>query len=341
MSHEVLMPQLGMAQNSAIIVSWNKSVGDQVSTGEMLLEVETDKAVMEVEARHDGFVTEILVSAGSDVPVGNVIAVISATVDAPVTSSSSAKEIFDHDSEPALASDSESETVSVQTDSRDAGAEQHLSGFLILASPKARRLAFERGVDLQSLADAGLSQPYHAADIPLPSSAETATANSSVSMLQATSTLAAFDELIEWSNAESATDSAAGVQPICQQQLWARTFGDSLSSTINTTIRVTDHTNYPRYWMVKGQGLSTVTEVDNVDHWDLDIIDFSQTCIADHQPAGGLNNTTLIIFANTDSSVPSVNIRLYFSAAVLSTAAAASSLHAIAARCSNPLFQLL
>jgi len=55
MSHDVLMPQLGMAQDSAIIVNWLKAPGEAVAADDPLMEVETDKATMEVPAGRNGF----------------------------------------------------------------------------------------------------------------------------------------------------------------------------------------------------------------------------------------------------------------------------------------------
>jgi biotin carboxyl carrier protein len=85
MPHDVTMPQLGMAQDAGKIVSWLKSPGDAVARGDALFEVETDKAVMEVESPADGFLTGVSYGEGEDVPVGQVIARISdsAKDDAP------------------------------------------------------------------------------------------------------------------------------------------------------------------------------------------------------------------------------------------------------------------
>ena len=77
MPREVIMPALGMAQNTGLIVAWLKKPGEAVKTGDALMEVETDKAVMEVEAQADGFLTDIRVAAGEAVPVGDVVALIS------------------------------------------------------------------------------------------------------------------------------------------------------------------------------------------------------------------------------------------------------------------------
>ena len=74
MSRDVIMPALGMAQKTSLIVRWLKQAGDQVKKGDILMEVETDKAVMEVEADADGTLTDVSAGAGEEVPVGEMIA---------------------------------------------------------------------------------------------------------------------------------------------------------------------------------------------------------------------------------------------------------------------------
>ena len=63
MPHEVIMPALGMAQDSGLIVAWHKAPGDEVAAGDVLFEVETDKSTVEVEAGQDGFVAALLAEA--------------------------------------------------------------------------------------------------------------------------------------------------------------------------------------------------------------------------------------------------------------------------------------
>lgn len=59
MAHEVIMPALGMAQDTGLLVSWQKAVGDAVTVDDLLMEVETDKSTMEVPAGADGYVAEL------------------------------------------------------------------------------------------------------------------------------------------------------------------------------------------------------------------------------------------------------------------------------------------
>ena len=76
MATEVIMPVLGMTMESGIIVEWMKNEGDAVTEGEVLFNVETDKSVMEVEAKASGTLLKILHGPGDDVPIQQVIAYI-------------------------------------------------------------------------------------------------------------------------------------------------------------------------------------------------------------------------------------------------------------------------
>src|SRR5512138_1372818 len=74
MAVSVVMPALEMAQDSGKLVSWLKQEGESVRKGEMLLEVETDKAVVEVEAAADGILAGVSAKPGDVVHVGHTIA---------------------------------------------------------------------------------------------------------------------------------------------------------------------------------------------------------------------------------------------------------------------------
>ena len=70
----VIMPKAGMAMEQGIIARWHKQPGDQVAKGEVLLEIETDKLVMEVEAECTGTLLAVLHPDGTTVPVTETIA---------------------------------------------------------------------------------------------------------------------------------------------------------------------------------------------------------------------------------------------------------------------------
>ena len=70
------MPALGVAQQTGTLLKWLKSEGQSVSKGEPLMEIETDKATVEIEAPGSGVLANVTASPGDEVPVGNQIAVI-------------------------------------------------------------------------------------------------------------------------------------------------------------------------------------------------------------------------------------------------------------------------
>ena len=165
MTYEVIMPQLGMAQKSGVIVKWRKQPGDFVNAGDVLMEVETDKAVMEVEAEYTGHLLQIACPEGEAALVGNVVALID-----------------DHGGNhkknvqtPAISSASASPSPKVQVAELSAPPKQTLENAKntkvntlherILSSPKARRRARELGVDLNDMRANHLQEPFHAADI--------------------------------------------------------------------------------------------------------------------------------------------------------------------------------
>src|SRR5439155_25004361 len=76
---DITMPQLSDTMTEGTVVKWHKKQGDKVREGEKLADVETDKAVMEMEAFDSGTLTEIRVKDGQKAPVGAVLAVLSGT----------------------------------------------------------------------------------------------------------------------------------------------------------------------------------------------------------------------------------------------------------------------
>jgi pyruvate dehydrogenase E2 component (dihydrolipoamide acetyltransferase) len=148
------MPALEMAQETGKLVSWKKKEGEQVKKGEMLLEVETDKAVVEIEAGGDGVLSGVTAKVGDVVPVGQTIAWLLKPGEALPTGGAQAQSGRKMDSAPAAAAAAAApaapEPVSV------AGAK---------ISPKARRLAREHGVDIAKLKGSGPGGEILADDI--------------------------------------------------------------------------------------------------------------------------------------------------------------------------------
>ena len=77
MATEFTMPKLGHLMEEGTVLSWRKMVGDTIKKGEILLEIEMDKATMEVESNLSGTMVEILVEEGQTVPVNAPLAIIS------------------------------------------------------------------------------------------------------------------------------------------------------------------------------------------------------------------------------------------------------------------------
>ena len=73
---EFTMPKLGHLMEEGTVVSWKKAIGDKVEKGEIILEVEMDKATAEVESNLSGTLTKILVEQDKTVPVGEPLAII-------------------------------------------------------------------------------------------------------------------------------------------------------------------------------------------------------------------------------------------------------------------------
>src|SRR5262250_1980578 len=140
MAISVVMPALEMAQDSGKLVSWLKQEGESVRKGEMLLEVETDKAVVEVEASADGILAGVTAHPGDVVHVGHTIAWL----------------VQPGESLPAAASPSPAAAASVVASPKAAVPSVSAAARTAARiSPKARRLAQEKGVDVSRITGSG------------------------------------------------------------------------------------------------------------------------------------------------------------------------------------------
>jgi pyruvate/2-oxoglutarate dehydrogenase complex dihydrolipoamide acyltransferase (E2) component len=139
---DVLMPQLGETVKEGKVASWFKSVGDTVAAGENLLEIETDKVTMELQATQGGIVSEIRVAAGETVPVGTVLAVVGGAV----TAKSNGRTVA-----PPQAAQKLEAFAEVRTPTISYGKVAGPLGLKV--TPLARRLATEGGLDLAAIAE--------------------------------------------------------------------------------------------------------------------------------------------------------------------------------------------
>ncbi len=213
MPHEVIMPALGMAQDRGLIVSWLKQPGDAVKAGDALFEVETDKATMEVEAAVDGFLTNVSAAAGEEVAVGNVIAQISETAEGtPVTPAAKAVSIpAEAAPDVAHAHPAKQDVLAVPKAPMPDSA---MNEGRVLASPKARRLALERNIDLQDLVRLGYRQPIRSTDLaglPAPRVAPPALSAEQMLRLAAEVDAAPLTAFLRWMEEEGTKPGRAAV----------------------------------------------------------------------------------------------------------------------------------
>ena len=155
MAISVVMPALEMAQETGKLVSWKKKNGENVKKGELLLEVETDKAVVEIEAAADGILGGITAQVGDVVPVGQTIAWLLKQGEAP----------------PAAAAPTQTGRTGAAAPQATASAPAAVAAAPVASagpvqiSPKARRLAKEHGVDVAKIKGTGPGGEIIAEDV--------------------------------------------------------------------------------------------------------------------------------------------------------------------------------
>lgn len=171
-----LMPAMSPTMTEGGIATWKKQPGDTFSAGDVLLEIETDKATMDVEAQDDGIMAKIIVDAGAkNVPVNSLIAVLGEEGDdisgadalakeaesepAPAKEEAPEKKESEQPSEPKEASSPAPSAPAPSTSSSSSSSER------IFASPLARRLAQDKGIPLAQIKGSGPNGRIIKADI--------------------------------------------------------------------------------------------------------------------------------------------------------------------------------
>jgi pyruvate dehydrogenase E2 component (dihydrolipoamide acetyltransferase) len=172
---EIQMPKLSDTMTEGTLVAWKKKKGDKVSTGEVIAEIETDKATMEWESPEDGTLTEIYVEEGGKVEVGEKIAFIGGEGEtapkgdkkeaAPKEEKKTAakKKEQEETEKPAPAKNKEPETAPPQESKETKAPEKKPASprtesageARVKASPIARRIAAEQGIDLSAVKGTG------------------------------------------------------------------------------------------------------------------------------------------------------------------------------------------
>ncbi len=147
MASRVVMPKLTDTMEEGVLLAWKKHEGDQVQAGEVIAEIETDKAVMDLEAFAPGILRKILVRDGATVQSGKLIAVIAGAdedITPALTDGVAAAPSIGAGTKPAVTTT----TPAPAPSSRAAGTRP-------LASPRAKALAAERGIDLTTVSGSG------------------------------------------------------------------------------------------------------------------------------------------------------------------------------------------
>ena len=176
MAITIEMPKLSDTMSVGTVVKWHKNVGEQVSNGDTLAEIETDKATMELENFDDGVLLKILVNEGEEAPIGSPLAivgeegeVISETKDA-VSANDNQIAVLPEDSEDQTNSEEkehqetlvqteeDSPTLPVESDlENNKGDNVEPSTERIFVSPLARKIASEKNIDLSKVVGSGPS----------------------------------------------------------------------------------------------------------------------------------------------------------------------------------------
>lgn len=153
MAEVVKMPKLSDTMEEGVLAKWHKKEGDQVSSGDLLAEIETDKATMDFESFQDGVLLHIGVGEGEAVPVDSIIAVIGekgedfkALLEAGSSAPAKAEETAAPEKEEATSAPAPAAPVASSTSSSDSR---------LKASPLAKKMAEEKGIDLSSVSGTG------------------------------------------------------------------------------------------------------------------------------------------------------------------------------------------
>jgi len=161
--NQITMPKLSDTMLEGTLIKWHKKAGDKISVGDVIADVETDKATMEMEAFDDGLITELLIPEGGVVKVGQ-----------PIANLEGGKKSASKSSAPSAPAASASAPAAPAAAKPKAAAST--DGSRVKASPLAKKIALERGVDLSGVQGTGPGGRIVAADVPATATAVRGTA---------------------------------------------------------------------------------------------------------------------------------------------------------------------
>lgn len=158
MDEVVLMPRLSDTMEEGVIASWHKNVGDTVKKGEVLAEIETDKATMELESYKNGTLLHIGAQKGEKIPVNGLLCIIGEKGKVEVDAIVAATKGGVVSPQPTVeSSQTATESAKVATESTQTAASTSLSteNGRVKASPLAKKLAAEKGIDIKAVSGSG------------------------------------------------------------------------------------------------------------------------------------------------------------------------------------------
>ena len=168
MAEIIRMPKMSDTMEEGVIASWLKKVGDEIKSGDILAEVETDKATMELESYDDGTLLHIGIKDGESVPVNGIIAIIGEKdedISEILNEASSDSSNKEEEKEPLVEENIDKKDEAVKDEEINKGisdsvkevenTENISSNGRTKASPLAKKIALEKGIDLKNVQGSG------------------------------------------------------------------------------------------------------------------------------------------------------------------------------------------
>ena len=167
MADVILMPRLSDTMTEGVIAAWHKKVGDTVKKGDLLAEIETDKATMELESYKDGTLLHIGGDNGVKIMVDDLLAIvgkpgedISLLIKSPKSAAENVQPASSHDEQPIAIGSKQPQPAATETITSSS-----IENGRVKASPLAKKLATEKGIDIKTISGSGDGGRITKADI--------------------------------------------------------------------------------------------------------------------------------------------------------------------------------
>ena len=168
MADYVVMPKLGFDMREGVLNQWLKAIGEPVTRGEVIAEIESDKATLELESQLDGFLLHVLEDAGAIVPIGANLAIVGEEGEdfaALLAGEAAGDEAAESAAEPAAEAAQPAPAPATNGSSQPVSAVSSEFPAGVKATPVARRVAREKGVDLSQVSGSGPDGRIRKADV--------------------------------------------------------------------------------------------------------------------------------------------------------------------------------